>query len=149
MALLTNKTTRYGKFIFILFALLCLAAAGASIYGGIYAVIHMSHWTKYLIIVVACIFALIVGMLGVLFLLMSFSMIRTWKSVRDTNKSKGTANARLCDSCGKVITKNAEFCEHCGAKQKTGLGLKKCPECNTKNSGNAQFCEKCGHEFKD
>ena len=148
MALLTNKTTRYGKFMFILLALCCLAIAGGSIFGGIYAVLHMVHWSKYIIITVACIFAFFIGVIGLFFIILSFSMINTWKSVRDTT-IKGTANARLCDKCGRVITKKAEFCEHCGAKQQTGLGLKSCPECRTKNSGNAQFCEKCGHEFKE
>ncbi len=149
MGLLSNKTTRYGKFIFILIALCCLALAGGSIFGGVYAVIHMTHWAKYVIVVVACLFAFIVGVIGLQLFLFSFSMINSWKSVRDSNVSKGIAGTRLCDSCGRVITKNAEYCEHCGAKQETGLGLKSCPNCKTKNSGNAKFCEHCGFEFKN
>lgn len=148
MALLTNRTTRFGKFVFIILAICCLAIAAGSIFGGVYAVLNMSHWAKYVIITVACIFAFAIGVFGILLLLIAFSLINSWKSVRDTT-IKGTANARLCDKCGKVITKNAQFCEHCGAKQQTGLGLKRCPNCNTKNSGNAMFCEKCGYEFKD
>ena len=148
MALLSNRTTRTGKFTFILLAICCLALAGGSIFGGIYAVLHMTHWAKYVIIVLACIFAFIIAMIGVFLLMFSLSLINSWKSVRDTT-IKGTAHVRLCDKCGKVITKHAQYCEHCGAKQETGLGLKTCPECKTKNSGNAQFCEKCGHEFKN
>ncbi len=148
MALLSNRTTRYGKFMFILLAVCCLALAGGSIFGGIYAVLNMSHWAKYVIIVIACIFAFIIGMIGIFFLMLSFSLINSWKSVKDST-IQGTANVRLCDKCGRVITKHAEYCEHCGAKQETGLGLKTCPECKTKNSGNAKFCEKCGHEFKN
>lgn len=147
MGLVTNRTTRYGKFIFILLAILCLALAGGSIFGGVYAVLHMSHWAKYVIISVACVFAFIVGAFGLFLVVMSLSLINSWKSVRDTNV-KGTANVRLCDKCGRVITKNAEYCEHCGTKQETGLGLKSCPNCKTKNSGNAKFCEHCGFEFK-
>lgn len=147
MGLLTNRTTRYGKFVFILLAILCLALAGGSIFGGVYAVLHMAHWAKYVIITVACIFAFLIGSFGLFMVVMSLSLVGSFKSVRDT-AVKGTANVRLCDKCGRVITKHAEYCEHCGAKQETGLGLKTCPNCKTKNSGNAKFCEHCGFEFK-
>ncbi len=147
MGLFSYKEKRYGKFVFILIAIVLLALAGGSIFGGIYAVMHMSHWSKYLIIVVACIAGLLFALMGITMLVMSLSMINSWKSGRDSNKSKGVSNVRLCDKCGRVITKKAEFCEHCGAKQETGLGLKQCPECGTKNSGPAAFCEKCGHDF--
>ncbi len=149
MGLFKYKETRYGKFLFVLIALLLVALGGASIYGGVYAVLNMSHWTKYIIIVVASIVGLLLALFGIFLIIFSFSMINSWKSVRDGNKSKGVANTRLCDKCGRVITKKAEYCEHCGAKQQTGLGLKTCPQCKTKNSGNAQFCEKCGYEFKE
>ena len=149
MSLFTYREKRYGKFTFILFALLLIALACASVYGGVYAVLNMAHWSKYIILVVACIVGLALVAFGLFLILFSFSMINSWKSVRDGNKSKGIANTRLCDKCGRVITKKAEYCEHCGAKQQTGLGLKDCPQCKTKNSGNAAFCEKCGYEFKE
>lgn len=149
MGLFSYREKRYGKFWFVLIAIILIGLAVASVYGGVYAVLHMTHWAKYVIITIACIVALVLAGFGIFMILFSFSLINSWKSVRDGNKSKGVANTRLCDKCGRVITKNAEYCEHCGAKQQTGLGLKTCPECKTKNSGNAAFCEKCGHEFKE
>ncbi len=149
MGLFSYREKRYGKFVFVLISLLILALAGGAIYGGVYAVLHMSHWSKYIIVSVASIVSLILAILGIFLILFSFSLISSSKSVRDGNKSKGIANVRLCDKCGKVITKKAEYCEHCGAKQQTGLGLKDCPNCKTKNSGAAAFCEKCGYEFKE
>ncbi len=143
------RETRYGKTAFVLFAILLIALACGSVYGGVYAILHMTHWTKYLIMVIAGIVALALALFGLYLILFSFSMISSWKSVRDGNKSKGISGTRLCDKCGKVITKHAEYCEHCGAKQHGGLGLKTCPNCKTKNSAMASFCEKCGHEFKD
>ena len=58
------KEKRYGKFVFIIFALCSIAAAVASVWGGVYAVMHMSHWSKYIIISVASIFALFVGLIA-------------------------------------------------------------------------------------
>ncbi len=149
MCLFRYREKRYGKFLFVLIALVLIALGAGAIYGGVYAVLNMTHWSKYVIVSVAGILGLILAGFGIFFIIFSTSMINSWKSVRDGNKSKGVANVRLCDKCGRVITKKAEFCEHCGAKQQTGLGLKTCPNCNTKNSGPAQFCEKCGYEFKD
>ena len=76
-------------------------------------------------------------------------MISQSKSVRDGNKSKGISGTRLCEKCGRVISKKAEFCEHCGGKLHEGTGIRTCPECKSKNSAAAAFCEKCGYEFKD
>ena len=149
MCLFKYREKRYGKFLFVLIALVMLALAGGAVFGGVYAVMHMNHWAKYVIVVVAGIVGLMLLAMSVFMLIFSTSMINSWKSVRDGNKSKGLANGRLCDKCGRVITKKAEFCEHCGEKQETGLGLKACPNCKTKNSGAASFCEKCGYEFKD
>ena len=148
MGLFNYKEKRYGKLTFILFALILVALAAASVYGGIYAVIHMAHWSKYVIIVAASIVGLFLGGFGILLIALSFSMISQSKSVRDENKSKGLAGPRLCDMCGKVISKKAEFCEHCGGKQQEGLGMKKCPKCKTENSELAEFCEKCGKKFE-
>ena len=149
MSLFKYREKRYGKLTFTIVSLMLIALAVASIWGGIYAVLHMAHWAKYIIVVVAIIVGLALGLFGLFMFLMSFSLINKSQSVRDGNKSKGIADTRLCDKCGRVITKAAEFCEHCGSKQETGLGLKNCPECKTKNSGTAKFCEKCGYEFKD
>ena len=131
------------------FAGISAALAAASIYGGIYAVIHMTHWAKYIIVVVASIVGLGLGGFGLFLVSLSFSMINQSKSVRDGNKSIGISGTRLCDKCGRVISKKAEFCEHCGADLQSGTGMKDCPECKTKNSATAAFCEKCGYEFKN
>ncbi len=147
MCFFKYREKRYGKTMFVLFGLLMVAAAVASVWGGIYGFTHLTNYWKYISLVAGIIGGLGFGGFGLFLLMLSTSLINSWKSVRDGNKSKGTANVRLCDKCGKVITKKAEFCEHCGAKQETGLGLKKCPECKTSNSGNAKFCEKCGYEF--
>lgn len=149
MCLFKYREKRYGKLAFIIFALCVIALAGVAIWGGVYAVLNMSHWAKYVIVSVAGVVGFALLCFGVFLILFSFSLIWKNKSVRDVNKSKGVADVRLCDKCGRVITKKAEFCEHCGEKQQTGLGLKVCPECKTKNSGAAAFCEKCGYEFKN
>lgn len=148
MCLFKYREKRYGKLAFILFAVLMLVLGGASIFGGVYAVIKMTHWSKYILVVLGSIVGLIFVIFGLFLTIMSTSLINTWKSVRDGNHSIGTANKRLCDKCGRVITKHAEFCEHCGAKQEYGTGLKSCPQCKTKNSATAKFCEKCGYEFE-
>lgn len=149
MCLFKYREKRYGKLAFILFALMFVSIGAAAALGGVYAELKMVHWAKHVIAGVA--FAVAAGLVifGLYLLMISFSLINKSKSVRDGNKSKGVADVRLCDKCGRVITKHAEFCEHCGAKQQTGLGLKKCPNCKTSNSGTAQFCEKCGYEFKN
>ena len=147
MGIFKYREKKYGKLTFVLVALILILIAAAGIYGGIYAVMHMAHWSKYLIVVVASIIGLCLGGFGIFMIALSFSMISQSKSVRDQNSSKGISGTRLCDMCGRVISKNAEFCEHCGGKQASGLGLKECPNCKTKNSGAAAFCEKCGKEF--
>ncbi len=149
MGLFKYREKRYGKFTFILFSLLFMALGGAAIFGGVCAVLYIAHWTKYLIVSVACIVGGLLALFGLFMLIISFSMSGKSQSVRDGNKAKGINGTRLCDKCGRVITKGALVCEHCGEKQQTGLGLKACPNCRTKNSGAAAYCEKCGHEFKD
>ena len=149
MGLFKYREKRFGRTALVLFALLFVALAAGSVFGGVYAVMHMAHWSKYVICVVACLVGLLLGLFGILLLIISFSMISSWKSGRDGNKSKGVSNTRLCDKCGRVISKHAEFCEHCGEKQHSGLGMRTCPECKTKNSALAEFCEKCGHKFSD
>lgn len=148
MGLFKYREKRYGKLTFILFALILVALAAASVYGGIYAVIHMTHWAKYVIVVVASLVGLGLGCFGIFLVALSFSLINSKQSVRDGNSAKGVSNTRLCDMCGRVISKKAEFCEHCGGKQQSGLGMKDCPKCKTKNSALAEFCEKCGTKFE-
>ena len=143
------REKRYGKFLFTLIALLLVAIGGGAIFGGVYAILKMSHWAKYIIAVLAFVIGALVALFGLFLIVFSFSMINTWKSVRDGNKSIGTANKNLCEKCGRVIAKGAVFCEHCGAKQERGHGMKTCPQCKTKNSGTATFCEKCGYKFKE
>ena len=148
MCWFSYREKRYGKLLFVVIALAILALAGGAVYGGVYAVMHMTHWSKYLIVSVAGVVGLLLLAVSVFMLIFSTGMINTWQSVRDGNKSKGLANGRLCDKCGRVISKKAQYCEHCGETQEIGLGLKACPNCKTKNSGTAEFCEKCGHKFE-
>lgn len=149
MCLFKYREKKYGKLAFVLFALCFIAIAAGAVFGGITALYKLPHWSKYIIIAAAGVVTLLSGGFGLFLLAISFSMTGRSKSVRDVNSAKGISGTRLCDKCGRVITKNAQFCEHCGVKQETGLGLKKCPNCKTKNSGTAHFCEKCGYEFKE
>ena len=147
MCLFKYKEKRYGKLTLILVSLALIALAAASVWGGVYALKHMVHWSRYIIIVVASIVGLgLLGFGGFMFSV-ALSMSGKSKSVRDGNKAKGISGTRLCDVCGRVISKKAEFCEHCGDRQQTGLGVKPCPNCKTKNSATAAFCEKCGTKF--
>ena len=149
MGIFKYKEKRYGKLTFVLFALILILLAVAGVYGGIYAVVHMTHWSKYVIVSLASIVGLVLGLFGIFMFALSFSMINQSKSVRDENRSKGISGERLCEKCGRVISKKAEFCEHCGSKLNAGLGMKECPKCNTKNSAKAEFCEKCGEQFEN
>lgn len=149
MCLFRYREKRYGKLALILFGLVLIALAGASVYGGVYAVLHMSHWTKYLIVSVAGLCGIALAIFGFVVLGISFSLINHKRSVRDRNKYKGVSGTYLCDKCGRVISKHANVCEHCGAVQEIGKKDKKCPECKTKNNATASFCQKCGYEFKE
>ncbi len=149
MGIFSYREKRYGKTAMVIVGLISIALAVAAVWGGVYAVLNMAHWSKYIIIVVAAIVGLFLVFFGGFLILLSFSMINSWQSVRDGNKSIGTANKVLCEKCGRVIAKGAQYCEHCGTKQQLGHGMKDCPECKTKNSGDAKFCEHCGFEFKE
>ena len=137
MCLFRYREKRYGKFALTLFALALIAASAAAIYGGVYAVMNMSHWVKYLIVSVAGITGIGLGSFGFIVLAITFSMINQKRSVRDRNKYKGVSGTYLCDTCGRVISKKAKVCEHCGAVQQIGKHDKKCPECKTKNNATA------------
>ena len=147
MCLFKYREKKFGKLALILLALLFIAAAAGAVFGGVYAVIHMTHWAKYVIVSVAGVFAFLTAGIGLYMILISFSMINTWRSVRDVNTTGKVKDVRLCDKCGRVISKHADFCEHCGEAQESGTGLKKCEHCGTKNSAAAKFCENCGKEF--
>ena len=149
MCLFRYREKRYGKLALILFALVLIAAAAGSIYGGVYAVMHMTHWTKYLIVSVAGLVGAGLGIFGLVVFGISFSLINHKRSVRDRNKYKGVSGTYLCDKCGRVISKKANVCEHCGATQEIGKHDKKCPECKAKNNATASFCEKCGYKFEE
>ena len=149
MCLFRYREKRYGKLALILFALVLIAAAAGSIYGGVYAVMHMAHWSKYIIVSVAGLVGLFLGLFGLVVFGISFSLINHKRSVRDRNKYNGISGTYLCDKCGRVISKKANVCEHCGAKQEIGKHDKKCPECKTKNKATAAFCEKCGYKFEE
>ena len=147
MGIFKYREKRYGKLTFILFAVIMVLLAVASVSGGIYAIVNMTHWSKYIIVVVTSIIGFALGGFGVVMVALSFSLISQSKSVRDENLSKGVSGTRLCDKCGRVISKQAEFCEHCGYKLEEGCGMKECPKCKTKNSSQAAFCEKCGEKL--
>ena len=142
------KEKKINKLGVVLISIASLALAGLSVFGGIMALKNLPLVWGIVLIVLASIVALGLCALGVTLLFISFSMINTKNSVRDSNEAKGLANARLCDACGKVISKSAEICEHCGAIQKTNL-IKTCPKCKHKINATAGFCEKCGFEFKE
>lgn len=146
MCLFKYREKKYGKLTFILFSLVVIALAVASVYGGIYAVINMTHWAKYIIVVVASLVGLCLGFFGIFMFAISFSMINHSKSVRDVNSSKGVSGVNLCDKCGRPIDKKAEYCNHCGASQESNFEIQ-CPECKTKNPATAEFCSKCGAKF--
>ena len=71
MSLFGYREKKYGKFVFVLIALVLIALAVGAVYGGIYAVQHMTHWAKYIIIVVACILGLALGLFGIFLILFS------------------------------------------------------------------------------
>ena len=43
MSLFGYREKKYGKFVFVLIALILIALAVGAVYGGIYAVLHMTH----------------------------------------------------------------------------------------------------------
>lgn len=141
------REKRYGKFTFRLFSIALVLLAIGAVVGGIIAFNNMQHWSRFVILVVCCVVGLSLGGFGLTLFGISFSLISKAQSVRDGNAAKGISGTRLCDKCGRVISKEAEFCEHCGQKQLTGVGMKKCPNCKALNSGAAAFCEKCGTSF--
>ncbi len=149
MCLFRYREKRYGKTAFVIFALVMLAIGAAAAYGGVYAFNHIGNWARIFLLVLGIVGAVAFGGFGLFLIGISFSMIRQSKSVRDINKGKGISGTRLCDKCGRVITKHADFCEHCGEKQQESAGSKKCSNCGTKNKQTASFCEKCGTEFKN
>lgn len=149
MCLFKYREKRYGKTALILFGILSILASLAFGLLGVILLVKIGHWSKWLLLVLLCVIALISLVFGCFCLLVSTGMIWKSKSVRDGNRMKGVSGVRLCDKCGKVISKEAKICEHCGVAQQTGHGLKNCPACKAKNSATAKFCEKCGHEFRD
>ena len=146
MGMFKYKEKRYSKLTFILIAVIFVLIAAACVYGGIYAVVNMSHWSKYIIVAITSLIGLCLGCIGIVMIGLSFSMINSNKSVRDGNEAIGINGTRLCDKCGRVITEQAEFCEHCGEKQQN-TSAKVCPSCKAKNSSTAAFCEKCGKQL--
>jgi len=147
MCLFRYREKRYGKFTMILVSLLMVALAVAAVWGGIYAFTHITMWAKYLLLVLGIIVGLAVGGFGLFMFFIALSMSGKSKSVRDINKTKGTAGTRLCEVCGRVISKKAEFCEHCGDRQESMADYKICPKCKSKNNATADFCQKCGEKF--
>lgn len=140
------REKRYGKGTLILVAILVLALAIGAGFGGVFAVIKMSHWSKYVILAVAIVVALLLLMLGLAMLIVSAGMSGFRKSVRDIGYAKGVDHDRLCDKCGRLLDKDAEFCTHCGAKQ-TPISKRVCPLCKGKSDPEAEYCAHCGHKF--
>lgn len=137
---------RYGKSTLVLVSIVMIALAVAAGFGGVFAVIKMSHWVKYVIVSVAAIVALCLLFMGVSMLVVSFGMSGYRKTVRDIGYAKGVDHDRLCDKCGKLLNKDDEFCTHCGAKQ-TPTQKRVCPLCKGKSDPEAEFCAHCGHKF--
>ena len=149
MCLFKYKEKKYGKLSFILFALIFVAIAILCAVGGALAFKYITNWLKYFLLVIAIVIGLAFLIFGVFLIIISFSLSGRWKTVRDVNTTKGVKYVRLCDNCGKPISKVAKICEHCGSKQQSGLGMKVCPNCKTKNSALSNFCENCGYQFKE
>ena len=137
---------RYGKSTLVLVSIVMIALAVAAGFGGVFAVVKMSHWVKYVIVSVAAIVALCLLFMGVSMLVVSFGMSGYRKTVRDIGYAKGVDHDRLCDKCGKLLNKDDEFCTHCGAKQ-TPTQKRVCPLCKGKSDPEAEFCAHCGHKF--
>lgn len=137
---------RYGKSTLVLVSIVMIALAVAAGFGGVFAVVKMSHWAKYVIASVAAIVALCLLFMGVSMLVVSFGMSGYRKTVRDIGYAKGVDHDRLCDKCGKLLNKDDEFCTHCGAKQ-TPTQKRVCPLCKGKSDPEAEFCAHCGHKF--
>ena len=137
---------RYGKSTLVLVSIVMIALAVAAGFGGVFAVVKMSHWVKYVIVSVAAIVALCLLFMGVSMLVVSFGMSAYRKTVRDIGYAKGVDHDRLCDKCGKLLNKDDEFCTHCGAKQ-TPTQKRVCPLCKGKSDPEAEFCAHCGHKF--
>ncbi len=74
MGLFKYREKRYGKFTFTLVSLLIIALGGLAIFGGVYAVMHMAHWAKYIIVAVASIVGGLIALFGLLMFFVSFSM---------------------------------------------------------------------------
>ena len=142
------KEKRFGKAALLSLGIVAFVLSIASFYIGIFACVKMTHWAKFVILAIGVIVGLFLLAMAVMIFIVSFSLINTIQSVRDLNQGKGTANVRLCDKCGRVISKTAFVCEHCGAKQQTD-NVKVCSECKTNNNAEAEYCEKCGHEFEE
>ncbi|MFQ6752653.1 MAG: double zinc ribbon domain-containing protein [Clostridia bacterium] len=140
------KEKRYGKKELKIFTGVILFIALVAIVSGIVAVLDMTHWSKYIILGVT----LAIGIALIIWGIYLFSIISATpdeeKSVRDGNDTMGTANATLCDKCGRVLADDSKHCEHCGAKQE--VTNKVCAKCNHKNSKTAKFCKSCGEELK-
>ena len=147
MCLFRYREKRYGKFTMILVSLVLVALAASAIWGGVIAFNHIATWVRYLLLVLGILVAVVVGSFGLFMFCIALSMSGKSKSVRDVNKTKGIAGTRLCEVCGRVIDKKAEFCEHCGDRQESMADYKVCPKCKGKNKATAEFCQKCGEKF--
>lgn len=141
------KEKRYGKKELKILTGIVLAVAIISLFLGISACIDMTHWAKWIILAVSIVVALALGVWGIVLIIIVCSTHDEKQSVRDGNEAKGTANANLCEACGRVIEKDAEHCEYCGAKQEA-IATKVCKECGHKNKGTAKYCKKCGQELE-
>ena len=140
------KEKRYGKRELKILAGVVLAVAIALVLIAVAVMIDLNHWAKF--VVLGCNLILALGLLifGVFLLIIISSTHDETKSVRDGNESKGIANAKLCDKCGRVMGDKADFCEFCGAEDEE-KAIKKCAKCGEKNKGSAQFCVKCGEKL--
>ena len=57
------------------------------------------------------------------------------------------SNTKTCQSCGAVISGDAEFCSKCGTKY-VAPAERICPSCGAIITGDDMFCQKCGAKYE-
>jgi membrane protease subunit (stomatin/prohibitin family) len=53
-----------------------------------------------------------------------------------------------CTECGKNLPASARFCSRCGAGVTAKPGVKACPQCRAENLKEAVFCNQCGERLE-
>ena len=108
----------------------------------------ISNGFRYVALVLLALIALVSFAYGMIMLLVSFGMNHGFKTQKDSNPVVNNLNVRLCTTCGKQVSKHAEYCDNCGARLDDPDAIKVCPNCKAKNKLTAKFCIKCGTQFE-